>query len=210
MSDQKFADTHNLVVFLEKPTESEGFKEIVDFLNAHPIKYALTVNPTIYSDKKKVIITESSIKRDLLLEDANGVDCLLNAAIFEKLALMGRKQRKDTEVSQPSGPTEPMADETKNVASVPTHSNDPLLSEKTKTSQAAEITELKERVKKLEKKEGSRTHSLKRLYKVGRSARVVSSKYEGLGDQEDASKQGRKIDEIDQDAKVTLVDEMQG
>nr|GEU68805.1 hypothetical protein [Tanacetum cinerariifolium] len=35
--------------FLEKPTESEGFEQIVDFLNANPIKYALTVNPTIYT-----------------------------------------------------------------------------------------------------------------------------------------------------------------
>ncbi|GJR29198.1 hypothetical protein Tco_1105430 [Tanacetum coccineum] len=63
---------------------------------------------------------------------------------------------------------------------------------------------------KVEKKVGSRTHRLRRLYKVGRSARVVSSEDEGLGDQEDASKQGRKIDEIDQDAEVTLVDETQG
>ncbi|GJW96057.1 putative ribonuclease H-like domain-containing protein [Tanacetum coccineum] len=76
-----------------------------------------------------------------------------------------------------------------------------------KTSQVVEITKLKERVKRLEKKGGSRTHRLKRLYKVGRSARVVSSEDEGLGDQEDASKQGRKIDEIDQDTEVTLVDE---
>ncbi|GJV28515.1 hypothetical protein Tco_1384963 [Tanacetum coccineum] len=74
--------------------------------------------------------------------------------------------------------------------------------EKTKTSQAAEITELKKRVKKLEKKGGSRTHRLRRLYKGGRYARVVSSEDEGLGDQEDASKQGRKIDEIDQDAEA--------
>ncbi|GKD13564.1 hypothetical protein Tco_1197971, partial [Tanacetum coccineum] len=67
-------DTYNLVAFLEKPTESEGFEEIVDFLNANPIKYALTFNLTIYLDKKKVIITESTIRRDLQLEDANGVD----------------------------------------------------------------------------------------------------------------------------------------
>ncbi|GJX09704.1 hypothetical protein Tco_0199563 [Tanacetum coccineum] len=46
--------------------------------------------------------------------------------------------------------------------------------------------------------------------RVGRFTRVVSFKDEGLGDQEDASKQGRKIDEIDQDAEVTLVDETQG
>ncbi|GKB86318.1 hypothetical protein Tco_0958590 [Tanacetum coccineum] len=78
-----------------------------------------------------------------------------------------------------------------------------------KTNQALEIDSLKRRVKKLEKKKGSRTHRLGRLYKVGRSARVVSSKDKGLGAQEDAFKQGRKIDEIDQDAEVTLVDETQ-
>ncbi|GKD51013.1 hypothetical protein Tco_1279989 [Tanacetum coccineum] len=98
---------------MDKPTESKGFEEIVDFLNANPIKYALTVNPTIYCscvkqfwdtvkaktvneevqlqallDKNKVIITESTIRRDLQLEYANGVDCLPNAVIFEQLTLM--------------------------------------------------------------------------------------------------------------------------
>ncbi|GKA00477.1 hypothetical protein Tco_0673027, partial [Tanacetum coccineum] len=86
---------------------------------------------------------------------------------------------------------------------VPTHSNDPLLSgeyslklndlmeictklqqrvldlENTKTTQAHEISSLKLRVKRLEKKGGSRTHKLKRLFKVGRSAQVVSSEDEG-------------------------------
>ncbi|GJZ50186.1 hypothetical protein Tco_0604376, partial [Tanacetum coccineum] len=140
-----------------------------------------------------------------------------------------RKQRKDTEVSQPGGPTEPMADETENVESVPTHSNDPLLScedslklnelmelytnlqkkvldlETTKTIQALEIDSLKRRVKKLEKKKKSRTHKLRRLYKAGLSAKVISSDDEAnLGDQEDASKQGRKILDIDADEDITL------
>nr|GEY13002.1 hypothetical protein [Tanacetum cinerariifolium] len=78
-----------------KPTESKGFEQIIDFLNANPIKYALTVNPKIYTscikkfwatakvktinreaqiqalvDKKKVIITETSVRSDLHLEDA--------------------------------------------------------------------------------------------------------------------------------------------
>ncbi|GKD23647.1 hypothetical protein Tco_1225350, partial [Tanacetum coccineum] len=75
--------------------------------------------------------------------------------------------------------------------------------ENTKTAQAQEITSLKKRVKKLEKKRGLRTHKLKRLYRVGRSRRVVSSKEESLGDQEDASKQGR-IDDIDVDEDITL------
>ncbi|GJV90768.1 hypothetical protein Tco_1538581, partial [Tanacetum coccineum] len=61
--------------------------------------------------------------------------------------------------------------------------------EKTNTTQANEIVSLKRRVKKLEKKRSSRTHKLKRLYKVSLRARVESSgDEEDLG--EDASKQG--------------------
>ncbi|GJS18851.1 hypothetical protein Tco_0413323 [Tanacetum coccineum] len=114
MTTLKFADTHNMVAFLSKSTESEGFKQIVDFLNAHTIKYALKINPTIYTscieqfwatikaktingevqlqalvDGKKIIITESIVRRDLQLEDAEGFDCLPNATIFEQLTLMG-------------------------------------------------------------------------------------------------------------------------
>ncbi|GKE92210.1 hypothetical protein Tco_1573305, partial [Tanacetum coccineum] len=39
---------------------------------------------------------------------------------------------------------------------------------------------------------------------------MISSSEVSLGDQEDASKQGRKIDDIDKDAEITLVDETQG
>ncbi|GKB79666.1 hypothetical protein Tco_0946561, partial [Tanacetum coccineum] len=38
---------------------------------------------------KKIVVTEASVRRDLQLEDANGVDCLPNATIFEQLTLMG-------------------------------------------------------------------------------------------------------------------------
>nr|GEX63234.1 hypothetical protein [Tanacetum cinerariifolium] len=79
----------------------------------------------------------------------------------------------------------------------------PLLETKTKTTQSNEITSLKRSVKKLEKKNKSRNHKLKRLYKVGLTARVESSDEESLG--EDASKQGKGIDAIDQDEDITLV-----
>nr|GEX45049.1 hypothetical protein [Tanacetum cinerariifolium] len=70
-------------------------------------------------DGKKVIITESTVRRDLQLEDAKGVDCLSNAAIFEQLTLMGNKnlgkaKRKDTELPQTSDPTTNIADEAVN------------------------------------------------------------------------------------------------
>ncbi|GJS14680.1 hypothetical protein Tco_0409152 [Tanacetum coccineum] len=59
------------------------------------------------------------------------------------------------------------------------------------------------RVKKLEKKNRSRTHRPKRLNKVGLTARVESSdNKESLG--EDASKPGM-IDAIDADEEITLV-----
>ncbi|GKE30932.1 hypothetical protein Tco_1446316, partial [Tanacetum coccineum] len=114
MTTLQFADTHNLVAFFAKPAESEGFEQVVDFLNASSIRYALTVNPTIYTscieqfwssvkvktvngeqqlqalvDRKKIIITEATVRRDLQLEDADGIDCLPNATIFEQLTLMG-------------------------------------------------------------------------------------------------------------------------
>ncbi|GJS05863.1 hypothetical protein Tco_0362659 [Tanacetum coccineum] len=95
MSSPKFAEMHNVVAFLEKPVESDGFAEIIDFLKASSVHYALTVNPIIYTscieqfwatenvnmvnevcqlqaliDKKKMVITESSIRSDLHLKDA--------------------------------------------------------------------------------------------------------------------------------------------
>nr|GEY66255.1 putative reverse transcriptase, RNA-dependent DNA polymerase [Tanacetum cinerariifolium] len=248
-------DVHNLVAFLSKPTESEGFKQIIDFLNANRIIYALTMNPFIYTscieqlwvtakakningkaqihakvDGKKVIIYETIIRRDLKFENKGGGDCLLNEFIFEQLPLMGmskhnaiyvipshtkkvfsnmRRVRKDF-----SGrdtllfPTmlvpahEEKLDKALNDENVPAQSNDlPLLRvntlrsgedrlklqdlmelctklservldlETTKTTQAKEILSLKRRVKILEKKKKSRTHGLKRLYKIGLFAR---------------------------------------
>ncbi|GKE47999.1 hypothetical protein Tco_1479257 [Tanacetum coccineum] len=96
MTTLQFADTHNLVAFLTKSAESEGFEQIVDFLNASLIKYALTaktVNGEVQLqalvDGKKIIITESTIRKDLQLKDDKGIDSLPNAAIFEQLTLMG-------------------------------------------------------------------------------------------------------------------------
>ncbi|GKC99782.1 hypothetical protein Tco_1170057 [Tanacetum coccineum] len=114
MAALKFIDSHNMIAFLNKSADSKGFEQIVDFLNAHTIHYALTVNPIVYvscikqlwatakvktvneevhmqalMDKKKVIITESSVRSDLRLDDAEGVECLPNTTIFDQLALMG-------------------------------------------------------------------------------------------------------------------------
>ncbi|GJT72464.1 ribonuclease H-like domain-containing protein [Tanacetum coccineum] len=78
--------------------------------------------------------------------------------------------------------------------------------EKTKTTLANEIASLKRRVKKLEHKQRSRTQWLKRLRNVGATTMVESfGNEEDLG--EDASKQGRKINAIDVDEDITLVND---
>nr|GEZ81265.1 hypothetical protein [Tanacetum cinerariifolium] len=117
MAPLTFADTHNMIAFLTKSNASEGFDQIVDFLNAHTIQYALIVNLTIYVlcikqfwasvsikksndvvklqaliDRKKVIITYDTIRQNLQLDDADGIDCLPNEEIFAELTRMGYKK----------------------------------------------------------------------------------------------------------------------
>ncbi|GJV87102.1 uncharacterized mitochondrial protein-like protein [Tanacetum coccineum] len=277
-------------------------------INLLLLGYYCWVKVNAVEDGKKVIISEASVRRDLKLEDEEGVDCLPNSTIFEQLTLMGSKttswnefsstmtsaiiclatnqkfnfskyifesmvknldnlsgkflmyprklKRKDTQVPQPSGPTEHVADEAvhkelgggprrqetmrdtiaqtrfENVSKL---SNVSLLArgntlrsdedslklkefmklctnlqqrvldlEKTKTTQQNEIASLKRKVKKLKQKKRLRNHRLKRLYKVSLIARVESSgDEEDLG--EDASKQGMRINAIDADEDITLV-----
>ncbi|GJS63645.1 putative ribonuclease H-like domain-containing protein [Tanacetum coccineum] len=289
----KFAKTHNVVAFLEKLKESDGFAEIINFLKASSVLYALTINPVIYTscieqfwatakvqtvngvrqlqalvDKKRVIVMESSIRRDLHLDDAEGTDCLPTATIFEELARMGAKSTAwnefsssidsliiclatnqkfnlskyifDAMVKHLDGgvkflmyPQVPQ-DEAEHEESIPTLSNDPQPSgedsmqltdlmalctklqtqvidlQKAKDAQAQEIVAFKKRIQRMERKKMSRPTDLKRLRKVVMTRRVESSKdQESLGAPEDASKQGRSIEDIDVEVDVSLVDETQ-
>ncbi|GJV45133.1 hypothetical protein Tco_1429669 [Tanacetum coccineum] len=108
-----------MVAYLKKPEGSEGFHQIVDFLNVSHIRYALTENPTIYVshikqfwhtatartldngeqeltatvDGKVKTITESSVRRHLKLAD-DGVSQTYK-----------RQTRQKYEVPQPGSPT---------------------------------------------------------------------------------------------------------
>ncbi|GJW80314.1 hypothetical protein Tco_0144289 [Tanacetum coccineum] len=236
MSTPKFAETHNLVAFLEKPEESNGFEGIIDFLNASSIKYALTVNPTVYEscikqfwattkaktvngerqiqalvDKKKVIITEKSVRSDLMLEDAEGTECLPND-VFANMKRPGKDfSGKATPLFQTMMVQAPKAMGEDSAAPTDSHST-PIITQpssskpqkkksrrKQRKDSEKEIASLKKRVKQLEKRKKSRTSGLKRLRKVGSASRVESSNDVSLGAQEDASKQGRKIADLDAD-----------
>nr|GEX97471.1 hypothetical protein [Tanacetum cinerariifolium] len=93
----KFVDQHNMVAYLEKSDDNTEFHQIMDFLSSCSINYALTVSPTIYAsyieqfwntassktinsvkqihdiaDGKAVVISESSVRSDLLFDDEDG------------------------------------------------------------------------------------------------------------------------------------------
>nr|GFC91030.1 hypothetical protein [Tanacetum cinerariifolium] len=109
-----FCDYHNMIAILENYEHNVDFHQIVNFVEASHIKYALTINPTIYVshirlfwsttriettdeetkilatvDGKPRTISESSIRRNLKLNDEAGISSLPDAELFENLALMG-------------------------------------------------------------------------------------------------------------------------
>nr|GEU48695.1 hypothetical protein [Tanacetum cinerariifolium] len=75
--------------------------------------------------------------------------------------------------------------------------------EQDKIAQALEITKLKQRVKKLERRNKLKVSKLRRLKKVGTTQRVNTSDDIVMGD---VSKQGRIIASMDADVDVTLKD----
>ncbi|GJV12661.1 xylulose kinase-1 [Tanacetum coccineum] len=115
-----------MVAYLEKTEGSEGFHQIINFLTASHINYALTKSPTIYAslieqfwqivdlstiedgvmeitatiDRRFKTITKASIRRHLKLEDFDGISTLPTVEIFKQLALMGYDQ-----ALQGEGPT---------------------------------------------------------------------------------------------------------
>ncbi|GJW29266.1 ribonuclease H-like domain-containing protein [Tanacetum coccineum] len=121
MANLEFCNKHNMIAYLQKPEGSEGFHQIIDFLNASHIQYALIENPIIYVsfikqfwsiatartsatgeveltatiDGQEKTITEASLRRHLKLEDNGGVTTLPNSEIFKQLALIGYETDSD-------------------------------------------------------------------------------------------------------------------
>ncbi|GJR51507.1 hypothetical protein Tco_1402028 [Tanacetum coccineum] len=198
-----------MVAYLLKSEGSEWFHQIIDFLNASYIKYALTENPTIYAsfikqfwrtptastdangqveliasiDGQEKTITEASLRTHLKLVDSDGLTYLLNSEIFEQLALIGYKTDSDKLTFQKE-------------EAIPMPHESPLYSVHSlgRDEGSLSLNELTLilRVKKLE-------HKVK-TSKSRRKSRLILS-----DDGEDSSKQERKIFEIDTDPIISLV-----
>ncbi|GKB08866.1 hypothetical protein Tco_0837178 [Tanacetum coccineum] len=175
MANLEFCDKHNMVAYLKKPSRSEGFQEIVVFING------------------------SYIRRHLQLADVDGISVLSTTEIFDQLSLMGYVLTDDkltfnkAEEGEGSGhPSEPQPPPS---TAQPTHEepipNVPIPN----VPDEAVYEEWDDRVERA-------TNIATSL-----DAEQASDDEE---DSEDSSKQGRMIEEIDQDARVTLVTPTQG
>ncbi|GJU13668.1 hypothetical protein Tco_1136064 [Tanacetum coccineum] len=174
--------------------ENADFAEIVDFLNANPIKYALTISPTIYVscieqfwstakiktvnnethihakvEGKTLKISKSFVRRDLQFNDEDDeTDTKEREDKMERAATTA----SSLEAKQDNGSGPRCQDTIIGDAEAQTRfetaskqSNDTPLSISTKTTQAKEIANLKKRVKKLERKKKSRTLGMN-LFKI--------------------------------------------
>nr|GEX42910.1 hypothetical protein [Tanacetum cinerariifolium]GEX67962.1 hypothetical protein [Tanacetum cinerariifolium] len=161
---------------------------------------------------KKVIVSEAIIRKDLHLDDANGVEYLPTDEIFMELARMGYEKPPPKLIFYKAFFSTQwkffIHALVQCLSAKRTALNEFSFAElkQDKHSQALDILPLKKRVIKLEKKKRSKSSGFKRLRRVGTAQRVESSTNTILGAQEDASKQEGKIAAIDADEDITLVD----
>nr|GEZ24518.1 hypothetical protein [Tanacetum cinerariifolium] len=256
-----------MVANLSKYYASEGFNQILDFLNRSSIKYALTVNPNIYVscikqfwntvvvkrvndvtrlqalvDKKKVVVTKSAIREEkgflrlktplfegMLVDQevdeerdadehveevtAGDDDHGDDSAAHEEVPTVQQTPPQLPQVQPPSPQPQPQPQQAADFPmSLLQEALDAYVAltrrvehlEYDKVAQALEITKLKRRVKKLEKRNKVRVLKLRRLQRVGTSQRVDTSDDIVMDDE---SNQGRMIAEMDKDDVVVLMDD---
>ncbi|GJX04480.1 hypothetical protein Tco_0190396 [Tanacetum coccineum] len=218
-----------MVAYLKKPEGSEELHQIVDFLNASHIRYALTANPTIYVslikqfwqtataktldngeikliaiiDGQVKTVTEASVRRHLQLSDDDGISSLPTTEIFEQLSLMGRITRQESVVPQPRSPTQtPIADEAASIGVEVRYGGAAII----------KVESLETDLKKTKKLYGvAYTKLIKKVKKLEKTAKSSQARRrDGIvisddeDDLEDPSKQGRNIAEIYQDPTISL------
>nr|GFD19473.1 synaptobrevin, longin-like domain protein [Tanacetum cinerariifolium] len=118
MARLQFYDYHNMVAILEKGEFNTDFHLMMDFIAASPLRYALTVKPTIFVSHSRQFwsttrietmdegihilatvdgiqrtVSESSHRRNLRLRDEDGIVSIPNTELFENLTLMGYNKK---------------------------------------------------------------------------------------------------------------------
>ncbi|GJV04397.1 hypothetical protein Tco_1337966 [Tanacetum coccineum] len=242
-----------MVAYLKKPTRSEGFQEIVDFLNGSHIRYALTKSPTIYVslikkfwqtatvrtvdngeqeitatiDGKEFTITEASVRRHLQLADVDGSGHPSEPQPPPSTTQPTHAKPIPNVVSSSHQKTQPPRQALNQVTELPQTSEpipnvpdeavyekwDDRVERATTTAASLDAEQASGGSPRCQEAMGgsiAQTRIDGFMYNIVQESgelrgRLEVNKEDDEEDLEDSSKQGRMIEEIDQDAGVTLV-----
>ncbi|GJS28289.1 hypothetical protein Tco_0488909 [Tanacetum coccineum] len=114
MANIRTCNKHNMIACVEKTAQNADFYQIIDFLTGCSINYSLLVDPDLIGPwlqqfwataslkvindvphirakvaGKKILISEATIRADLLFDDENGVDCFPKQVIWDLLRDIG-------------------------------------------------------------------------------------------------------------------------
>ncbi|GJU05883.1 hypothetical protein Tco_1122313 [Tanacetum coccineum] len=114
MANIRSCNKHNMIACVEKTAQNADFYQIIDFLTGCSINYSLLVDPDLIGPwlqqfwataslqvindvphirakvaGKKILISEATIRADLLFDDENGVDCFPKQVIWDTLRDIG-------------------------------------------------------------------------------------------------------------------------
>ncbi|GJX11048.1 hypothetical protein Tco_0200907 [Tanacetum coccineum] len=114
MANIRTCNKHNMIACVAKTAQNADFYQIIDFLTGCSINYSLLVDPDLIGPwlqqfwataslkvindvphirakvaGKKILISEATIRADLLFDDENGVDCFPKQVIWDLLRDIG-------------------------------------------------------------------------------------------------------------------------
>ncbi|GJX09408.1 hypothetical protein Tco_0199267 [Tanacetum coccineum] len=114
MANIRTCNKHNMIACMEKTAHNADFYQIIDYLTGCSINYSLLVDPDLIGlwlqqfwdtaslriinevphiramvAGKRVLISEETIRADLLFDDADGVDCFPKQVIWDSLRDIG-------------------------------------------------------------------------------------------------------------------------
>ncbi|GJS37245.1 hypothetical protein Tco_0535627 [Tanacetum coccineum] len=223
-----FTDT-TLIAYLKKPSRSEGFQEIVDFLNVDNREQEITTTV----DGKEFTVTEASVRRHLQLADVDCSKCLPTTKIDQlSLYRWGTHSQKTlrTEEKEGEGSGHPSEPQPPPSTAQPTN-EEPILNETVYKEWDDRVERATTTAASLDAEQARLVMALvwsRFLSEVLHRPMITfpeshtSSDFEGsmtlqvIGRflcklyQETGKLRGKMIEEIDQDAGVTLVTPTQG
>ncbi|GJS93684.1 hypothetical protein Tco_0800652 [Tanacetum coccineum] len=87
MAIMNSCNKHNMIACVEKTERNADFHDVIDFLTGCSMNYALLVSPDVAG--KKILVSEASVRTDLMFNDEDGTNCFDNQVIWDFLRDIG-------------------------------------------------------------------------------------------------------------------------